>query len=120
MGAISACGKASQWQQAVGLFTSEGNAGIAWDLITYCSALEACQRSWKWRCALQLLAYSFDQTLDIGPIGYGAALSVCELSQEPCWVAFVLQLFAKNVSLRRSGPVLANCVELLALRGPQC
>lgn len=52
--AITACGKASQWQNAMQLLSHMGSGSMAPDVITYSAAASACER--EWTQALQLLS----------------------------------------------------------------
>lgn len=52
--AITACGKASQWQNAMQLLSHMSSGSMAPDVITYSAAASACER--EWTQALQLLS----------------------------------------------------------------
>ncbi|CAN0464184.1 unnamed protein product, partial [Hapterophycus canaliculatus] len=58
--AITACGKAGQWEVAVGLLreVTDGDpvlVPLAPDVVLYNAAIEACGKSGQWERALQLL-----------------------------------------------------------------
>ena len=53
--AISACGRASEWQQALGLLELMEKKLLEADTISCNSAISACEKAGKWQEALSIL-----------------------------------------------------------------
>jgi pentatricopeptide repeat domain-containing protein 1 len=87
-GAISACGRGSQWQKALGLLDEVRQRKLAPNIIVYNAGINACEKGRQWRCASQLLVEIAERCLEPDEISGNAAVSAFE----ECWWGRVLQL----------------------------
>ena len=82
---MGACTAAGQWEWALWMFgTTLGS--LSPDVITFCSALAACDKGSQWRRSLQVLASSASSSVQLDNFAYSArdfglchcrALGVC-------------------------------------------
>ncbi|CAE8688295.1 unnamed protein product, partial [Polarella glacialis] len=76
--AISAYARAFRWPSALLLFSSDSGFGSAIpDLVSYNSALSACERGRCWREALQLLLEARLRKLELDVVSFSSAVSAC-------------------------------------------
>ncbi|CAE8642904.1 unnamed protein product, partial [Polarella glacialis] len=79
--AISACEKGGgQWDKALGLLShlSMASRRIPLNVIIHNSAISACEKAGRWRCALELLHGMPRRKLTPNVVSYSAAASACE------------------------------------------
>lgn len=75
--AISACDKASQWQNAVALLRNLHDERHAASLVCCSAAMSACARGQQWEFALRLLAETQAAGLEVDVIMFSAGISAC-------------------------------------------
>lgn len=75
--AISACGKAGKWEQAINLLLEMKKVGVPPDVISYNTAISACEKAGKWEQAISLLGEMKKARVHPDVISYSAAISAC-------------------------------------------
>ena len=79
--AITACGKAAQWQAAVELLWQMPSTSLTPDVISYNAAVAACTQHWQ--MALEIFSQMLPAGGPVGPVGpVGRSVSRERLSQD--------------------------------------
>ena len=81
--AMSACGRAEMWQQALALLFLMLEEMVMPDAVGFNSAISACEKGGQWLVALELLQMMPNTTLKATNVSYNSAISACE--KNGCW-----------------------------------
>ena len=79
---ISACEKASVWQQALSLLRGLPAESIRASVITFNAAISACEKAAEWEMALHLLLELISSKLRSSEISFSSAISACHRAQQ--------------------------------------
>ncbi|CAE8714170.1 unnamed protein product [Polarella glacialis] len=96
----SACGRAAQWEAALGLLLGKlRSLGLQADAFSVAAAVAACEQGEQWQGALQLLREQRQGLLEPGLVACNSALTACERGLR--WeVALCLLLAAEQSALQ--------------------
>eukprot|EP00435_Cladocopium_sp_Y103_P040297 s1325_g10.t4 len=107
---MSALSKEGLWQEALVILQEMQDAECPDnrpDVITYNSAIAACERAWQWTAALQLFVQMRKERLKISSISCNSLLSALEKGR--CWI-YALHLLARMSRWRLHNQVSYNAV----------
>ncbi|CAK0833635.1 unnamed protein product [Prorocentrum cordatum] len=76
--AVRACGKHTQWQQALSLLRNMVETKLEPSVISYSTGISVCRKGGQWKQALLLFSEMLAATLELDVISYSAGISACE------------------------------------------